>query len=137
VVVNLFTSIGYFKRFEDNLKVIKNAASALKPNGYFVIDFLNATKVISCLKPESIEEREDIRFYITKRIENNQVIKTIKFSADKKNYSFEERVTLLNKSMLLKFAELTELKLQNIFGNYNLEPFDEINSERLILVFKK
>jgi hypothetical protein len=44
---------------------------------------------------------------------------------------------LLNKSMLLKFAELTELKLQNIFGNYNLEPFDEINSERLILVFKK
>jgi 2-polyprenyl-3-methyl-5-hydroxy-6-metoxy-1,4-benzoquinol methylase len=137
VVVNLFTSIGYFKRFEDNLKVIKNAASALKPNGYFVIDFLNATKVISCLKPESIEEREDIRFYITKRIENNQVIKTIKFVADKKNYSFEERVTLLNKSMLLKFAELTELKLQNIFGNYNLEPFDEINSERLILVFKK
>lgn len=137
VVVNLFTSMGYFKQFEDNLKVIKNAASALKPNGYFVIDFLNAAKVIACLKPESIEEREGVSFYISKKIENNQVLKTIKFAADQKNYCFEERVTLLNKAMLMNFAELAELKLQNAFGNYKLEPFDEVSSDRLILVFKK
>lgn len=137
VVVNLFTSLGYFKRLEDNLKVIKNATSALKPNGYFVIDFLNATKVVSCLKPESVEERRDVRFYITKKVENNQVVKTIKFAADQKNYCFEERVTLLNKRMLMNFTESVGLKVQSIFGNYNLEPFDEVHSDRLILVLKK
>ncbi len=137
VVVNLFTSLGYFKHFEDNLKVIQNAASALKPNGYFVIDFLNAVKVIACLKSEAIVEREGVSFYISKKIEHNQILKTIKFAADQKNYCFEERVTLLNKTMLMNFAELAGLKFQNAFGNYNLEPFDEVSSDRLILVFKK
>src|SRR5699024_3406489 len=39
-VFNLFTSFGYFENPDDNLKVIQNIKTSLKPNGYGVIDFM-------------------------------------------------------------------------------------------------
>lgn len=137
VVVNLFTSLGYFEKLNDNLKVFKNAATSLKSDGFFVVDFLNATKVIANLKPEAIEERPGVTFFIKKKIEGNFVYKTIKFVVNENNYCFEERVALLDKSILINYAEQAGLKLLNVFGSYNLEAFDENNSDRLILVFKK
>ncbi|PCH65390.1 MAG: hypothetical protein COC01_09740, partial [Bacteroidetes bacterium] len=48
-VVNLFTSFGYFEKDEENYLTISAAAKALKPNGYLVIDFMNAKKVMDNL----------------------------------------------------------------------------------------
>lgn len=137
VVVNLFTSIGYFKNFDDNFKVVKNAAVALKPGGFFVIDFFNVSKILANLKNTAIENREGIQFNINKSVENNQIVKTIQFIADNKNYQFQERVSLLTMEILESYGVKAGLKLERVFGSYNLEPFEEKNSDRLILVFKK
>ena len=76
-VFNLFTSIGYFENFNDNFSVFKNVAKALKPNGVFVVDFLNSENISNSIKTSYQEKREDIIFKIEKKIDNNSIIKHI------------------------------------------------------------
>jgi SAM-dependent methyltransferase len=136
-VVNLFTSIGYFEEYTDNFLVFENVNKALKPEGIFVVDFFNATKVKQTMKPEYIEQRGDITFNIRKNIENNHIVKKINFEHHGKKFSFEETVSLLYKSDFEKFAAEHDFKTENCFGDYELNPFNENVSERLILIFRK
>ncbi|WP_317898783.1 class I SAM-dependent methyltransferase [Aurantibacillus circumpalustris] len=136
-VFNLFTSIGYFKDVNDNSEVFKNAELALKKDGVFVIDFFNSNKVISSFKSEYHEQRGEIAFEIKKKIENNAIIKHIEFNENGKNFYFEETVSLLQKTDFENFAKESGLKLEKCYGNYQLDPFDEKTSDRLILIFKK
>ncbi len=135
--VNLFTSIGYFKKYSDNEKVFKNVYAALKPNGLFVIDFFNAEKVKASLKPEYTEQRGDITFKINKEIINKVIHKKINFEHKGKEHNFEETVTLLEKEDFEGFARKAGLTLKDCFGDYALNKFDKNNSDRLILIFKK
>lgn len=136
-VVNLFTSIGYFEDYKDNFKVFSNVHSALKPGGIFVVDFFNSEKVKNKIVPKATVQREDTVFYITKEIKNNVIQKTIKFEADSQDHTYIETVSLLSLKDFEMFAKKSNLKLQNVFGNYSLEPFNADESERLILIFKK
>ena len=136
-VFNLFTSIGYFENFNDNFSVFKNVAKALKPNGVFVVDFLNSENISNSIKTSYQEKREDIIFKIEKKIENNSIIKHIEFSDGDKDFYFEESVSLLKKEDFENFAISAGLKIVNMFGNYKLDPFEPKTSERLIILFKK
>jgi SAM-dependent methyltransferase len=136
-VFNLFTSIGYFDNELDNYKVFENVYQALKPNGVFVIDFLNGYKVSSCLVSNDVIIRDKTEFKISKKIENNRVIKRIEFEADGKLNYFEEKVFLYDLNMFKKFADKCGFKLVETFGDYSLNTFDEYSSDRLIMIFKK
>lgn len=136
-VFNLFTSIGYFKNFNDNVLVFKNVEQALKLNGYFVVDFFNANKVCTSIQPNYTEKRGDIVFCIHKQIIDNTINKRIEFTVNGKNYFFEETVSLLTKLNFETFANLSNLKLVTTFGSYDLDDFNTDTSDRLILIFKK
>jgi SAM-dependent methyltransferase len=136
-VLNLFTSIGYFKNFNDNFMVFKNVSQALKPGGYFVIDFFNSEKVEDNFHDNYTEKRGAIDFHIRKKIENNTILKSIDFTHEHKSYHFEEYVSLLKKADFENFASKAGLQLFRVSGNYQLEGFDPQSSDRLILIFKK
>ena len=136
-VFNLFTSIGYFENRQDNYTVFKHVHAALKKGGYFVIDFFNANKVVAAMKSHYCEERGDITFHITKKIVNQTIVKRIEFKEGDQHKHFEETVSLLRKEDFEKFATDSGFHLEHCFGNYELEAFDEENSERLILIFRK
>ena len=42
LILNLFTSLGYFETDEENISVLKKAYDLLEVDGYFVIDFFNS-----------------------------------------------------------------------------------------------
>lgn len=136
-VMNLFTSLGYFENAKDNLTVFKNVQHSLKPGGIFVVDFFNSQKVEKNLVKNKIENRGDIQFHISKKIENNCIIKEIKFHHNDKDYCFEESVSLLKKEDFEDFADKSGLNLIQTFGDYSLNAYDPEHSERLILIFKK
>ncbi len=136
-VTNLFTSIGYFKNYNDNYKVFESVHQSLKPNGLFVIDFFNAECIKQQLTHTATLERGELTFHITKRIENNTIIKTISFSDKGKDYYFEEFVSLLDLEAFKALAKASSFTLKHTFGNYQLEQFDVNKSDRLILVFQK
>jgi SAM-dependent methyltransferase len=136
-VTNLFTSIGYFKNDNDNVKVFQNVYHALKPGGLLVVDFFNAAWVKSIMVPEATVERPNMTFHIRKRIEDKAIIKNIQFEEEGKHFVFEERVSLLDTTDFDRYATLAGLKRIHTFGDYALNAFDSKTSERLILVFQK
>lgn len=137
VVLNMFTSLGYFSDECDNEKVFKNVDAALKPGGLFLIDFFNSQKVLSSFRNQYTEKRGDITFQITKQVHNKRINKHIEFNCGNKDYFFEEQVSLLGLEDFESFAKSTNLKLEKVYGNYHFEPFEPTQSERLIVIFRK
>ncbi len=136
-VFNLFTSFGYFERRQDDLNVFNSVQKALKPKGLFVFDYLNSEYVKQIIKEKDTITRDGMSFSITKKIENNTVIKNINFTDKGKLFHFEERVKLFDESYFCGLANDCGLTILNTFGNYHLENFDLKTSPRLILVLQK
>jgi SAM-dependent methyltransferase len=136
-VLNLFTSFGYFRRKEENLNVVKNMAATVKPGGTIIIDFLNAGLLRHQGKVKENKTVGNIFFEITKEINSGRILKHIRVNDDGKIHDFEERVSLLGPEEFEAFFKACNLKVVNIFGEYDLSPFSEKNSNRLIYEVKK
>lgn len=133
---NFFTSFGYFNREEEDLKTLTNVALGLKPGGHFVLDFFNANYVAQRLEGHQHRVIEGIRFDLNKRIEGQHVVKTIRFADGHKNYYFEERVRLFQRSDFKRLFKAAGMQIVTTYGDYNLQPFDWRESPRLILTAK-
>ncbi|MBC7862070.1 MAG: class I SAM-dependent methyltransferase [Bacteroidia bacterium] len=136
-VLNIFTSLGYFENDRDDERVFQSAFQSCKSGGYVVVDFLNAIKVLNHLVPEEKKTESGIEFNIKRKLENNSFKKEISFFADGQDWNFEESVKAYKKEDLLRMAIKAGFSGQEFFGNYNLDTFDEINSDRLILILRK
>ena len=134
-VFNLFTSFGYFDKAEDNLRTIKAIKTELKPNGFAVIDFLNAEYVKRNLVPSETKTIDNITFHIHRSIVEGYIIKRICFQHENEDFSFEERVKAITLSEFKDCFNQADVKLLNCFGDYQLNEYKEETSERLILIF--
>lgn len=136
VVFNLFTSFGYFDSNAENQKVISAVSQMLNNNGIFVIDFLNARRVIDNLVPTEQVVRGDIIFNIRREISEGKVIKHIDFSDERKDFHFTEEVQLLDLPDF-QFLLSQQFNILHTFGDYSLKNFDLNSSPRLILIAQK
>lgn len=136
LVLNLFTSFGYFKSHAENLDVLKAAHSVLKPGGRFVLDFLNSTKALKELVRHETKELENIHFNIRRTKEDGIIVKRIEVNHNPK-LQFEERVQALSLQDLLRLFEQAGLKPLATYGSYDFKPFDEETSSRLIVIAEK
>jgi 2-polyprenyl-3-methyl-5-hydroxy-6-metoxy-1,4-benzoquinol methylase len=136
VVLNLFTSFGYFENIEENKKVLESIHKQLKKGGKLIVDFMNSKKVINQLIPSETKTIEEINFTITKEYTNSIIKKEIQFEADKKQHCFQEKVQALSIDDFIKISDKL-FSIVAIFGNYELGKFDETTSDRLIIEFQK
>jgi SAM-dependent methyltransferase len=137
LVVNLFTSFGYFHSKEDDLKMLQGVFDGLKPEGRFVIDFMNAKKVIRDLVFDEEKEIDGVQFKISRKVENGIIIKAIEVSDGLISQQFSEEVDGL---MLPDFEDRFDeigFKIEDVFGDYDLNKFDEDTSDRLIMIVSK
>ncbi|WP_299247130.1 class I SAM-dependent methyltransferase [uncultured Lacinutrix sp.] len=135
-VFNLFTSFGYFENEEDNLNTIKAIKANLNETGFGVIDFLNSDFIIDNLVPENTKTVDGIDFLQKRRVENGYIIKDISFTADGKDYEFQERVRAFTLADFEALFEKAGVYLLDVFGDYKLNKFHKKTSQRLILIFK-
>ena len=136
-VLNLFTSFGYFERKHHNQMAVNAAAAALKPDGILVIDFFNTQCIIEQLVPFQQKIIDNLKFEISKTIENGFIIKTIKVTDDNIEKFFYEKVQALTVADFESYLAHANLKIIDLFGDYNLSVFDAKKSERLIIIAKK
>lgn len=136
-VFNLFTSFGYFKTDEEDQKVFTSVSEILNENGIFVLDFMNSEFIKHHLIPHSKVIKSDIEFTIKKRIENQHIIKEISFQDKGQDFKFEENVKLHGLNSIENFAKNVGLERIKLWGDYQLNDFDEKISTRCINVFKK
>lgn len=131
---NLFTSFGYFVREQDNIDAICAISKSLKQKGVFVMDFMNTKKIVANLVAEEIKTVQHIDFNIKKKIIDNFLVKEITFTDKGKFYKFTEQVKTIYLDDFLNYFKAANLKIIATFGDYNLNAFDENNSDRLILI---
>jgi cyclopropane fatty-acyl-phospholipid synthase-like methyltransferase len=137
VVTNLFTSFGYFEENADEQKAINAMVSNLKSEGVLIIDFMNVKKVIANLVASEQKTIDGITFDIIRKIEAGYIIKDIQITDGAIKQHFQEKVKAITLANYSEFITNVELKIIDIFGNYKLEDFNAITSDRLILICKK
>lgn len=135
-VFNLFTSFGYFVDDKEDIAVLKNIKEGLNSNGVFVLDFLNASKVKRNIIENEVKVVEGIEFKIQREIKNGFILKHISFKTEGKEHYFTERVKYLDETKLKNFFKCVDFSIKHVFGDYNLNTFDNQTSDRLILVAK-
>ena len=134
VILNLFTSFGYFEDDEDDIAVLKNFKNGLKPNGVSVIDFLNVDFVKANLVEQETKTIDGINFHISRKIEDGFIIKQISFVANNEDHCYFEKVKYINLEKFTFYLQNAGLKIKHIFGDYQLSNFDVKTSKRLIFV---
>jgi SAM-dependent methyltransferase len=129
IVMNIFSSFGYFEKDSDNFKVFENVSSSLKKNGYFVFDFLNESYLKKSLVPFTEEIYEGETIIQKRKIENGFVYKDIIIG--KSHYN--ERIRLYSLNEIKTALRNANLKAEKIFGDYFGSEFNKLNSKRLII----
>ena len=134
VVLNLFTSFGYFENDMDDILVLKNIHKGLHKNGLLVLDFLNVVNVEKKLVKKEVKIVDEITFNLQREIKDGFILKHITFTDKGVNHSFSERVKYLTLKKFESYFFEAGLKINHIFGDYHLTKFNPVTSERLIFV---
>jgi len=125
LILNLFTSFGYFESKDDNLLVLRSVRQMLKPGGTFILDYLNPAPLLKKLVTEETRIVQDVRFKITRRIEENRIIKLIDIQDDDNTFTFQEKVDLLTREDFTALFQAADLKPVLVWGDYSGNPYTE------------
>ena len=137
IAMNLFTSFGYFETEKDHVNALKSFRKGLRDDGTLVIDYFNTQKIIKNLTNQEIKTLEGIEFHLHKFVSDGKIIKHINFEHKGKTHAFEERVQAFTLEDFERMFAKSGLKIKHTFGSYGLDAYDEVKSDRLILVCGK
>ena len=136
LILNLFTSFGYYEKDDDNISVINSIKSNLNSKGQAVIDFFNIDYVLDNLIKYEEKTVDQTKFVINRYLENNLLIKDITIDSNNKQYKFQEKVKAYRVKDFLTMFKECDLEFKEKFGDYNLNSFNKNSSPRLIMVFE-
>lgn len=137
MIVNLFTSFGYFDSDKENIGVIQKAIRLLEPGGYFVLDFLNKNYVEKNLIKYSEEPVENGLLIQERSILENRVTKKITIRKNNHEEFYSESVRLFTSEELLNIFKRRGLAIKKTFGDFHGNKFDKENSPRIIIIAEK
>lgn len=138
-VFNFFTSFGFFNTQTEHRNAIHMMASALKKEGILVMDYLNAVATAANLVPTEEKQVDGTHYQIERWMNERYIFKKITIQ-DKDLFqplSFTEQVARFSKEDLCAMLKEQGLEIVEVFGNYQLEAFEETTSQRLIIVAKQ
>ncbi len=137
VVLNLFTSFGYYPLDEDNARVVVAAAQNLKPGGQLVLDFMNTPRVLRQLVNEETQVRHGITFQINRTVVEGMIVKDIRFDDNGQHYAFQEKVKVLEQADFERYFAKAGLRVEAVYGDYHFAPYAPQTSERMIFVGRR
>jgi SAM-dependent methyltransferase len=132
LVVNLFTSFGYFESDAENELVLQEVARVLKKRGRFVLDFLNASQVRDTLVKREEQTLGGRRVAIDRRISDDGRFVFKKMDLVDEDRHFVERVRLFSASELERLLINAGFSVQERFGDYDGNEFTA-ESPRVLL----
>lgn len=136
-IFNLFTSFGYFDTISENEKVVQSMHEMLVENGFLIIDFMNAQKVIDTLIRNESKTIDGITFELERFFDSSHIFKEIRFEDKGKKFHFTERVQALKREDFEQLLTANKFEILNTFGDFSLSDFDSAESDRLIILAKK
>ena len=137
LVLNLFTSIGYFDTDEENFELFRKAYNFLKPGGYFVLDYFNRKYLEKNLIPSSVETINGTVINQNRSIQGDRVIKEIVIGKNGNTKKYFESVRMFSFNELQTELENTGFKIISTFGDLDGKPFVLESSPRVIIIASK
>lgn len=134
LIINLFTSFGYFDTYEENFHFIKSSKKTINENGYFVFDYFNKYELLNNLVPETIKEKNGKIYFEKRFISQNRIIKEISIIGNGGNNSYVESVGLYSPDEIISSFKNFGYFIKNIYGDYKGNNFNKEISERLIII---
>ncbi|MBN1292086.1 MAG: class I SAM-dependent methyltransferase [Candidatus Latescibacteria bacterium] len=133
VVLNLFTSFGYFTD-EENKELIVTIARVLKPGGRYLIDYLNPKQVIENLVEVSSRNKEGMKITEKRHYDRTtgRIEKTIFLQWDENSQTFHESVRLYEPEEMRAMIRNAGLGNTTMLGSVDGEPYSP-TSQRMIL----
>ncbi len=137
---NFFTSFGYFHTGREHDNAVRTIAQSLKPKGMLVIDYLNVhyneENIIH------IEEQliDGIKFHIARWHDEAHFYKRIQIEDPNSHYLkhlFTEKVEKFSLGDFTDMLAYQGLMVEEVFGNYRLEPYHIRKAPRMIIMAKK
>lgn len=140
VVINLFTSFGYFDADAENAGVIHEIARALRPGGWFALDHINRPHLESALTRNSVRDlatgarvSESRRFDAVAR----RIRKDVSWrDPDGSVTHWSESVRIYEPDELTRVLTDAGFAPPQIFGDYDAAPLTAA-SPRMILVARR
>lgn len=136
-IFNLFTSFGYFDDEAENDKVLQGVNTMLRPSGLFVFDYLNLEHTVSTLVEHELREIDGIHFEIKRKFDGKYIRKEISVEDQGHRLEFEEKVRGFHFAEMKNKMLNVHLKPIAVFGDFELNEYDEHTSERMIIICKK
>ncbi len=137
LIINLFTSFGYFESDEENFVLFNVAYNQLMENGYFVFDYFNPRYIKNNLVPETEEDLGISKVVQQRKIEGNRVVKKITINKNGSEKHYHESVRMYEINELKSEFEKTGFTIQKIFGDFHGKEFDLETSPRIIIIARK
>jgi SAM-dependent methyltransferase len=141
MVLNFFTSFGYFDTTRENENALRTFVQCLKLGGTLVLDYLNSNFVQHYLVQYEVKIIQGIEFIIHREMDKEKKVflKNIKINDQLKLFqaSFTECVTAYTRQDFEEMFARHGLAINEIFGDYHFNQYDENDSPRLILIANK
>jgi SAM-dependent methyltransferase len=136
---NFFTSFGYFQTEREHYNAIRTIAQSLKPNGVFVMDYLNVHYAEDHLVHRFDKEIDGVNYFITKWFDETHFYKKIIVEDDQlqEPLQYTEKVAKFSFGDFNDMFSFHQLQVQEVFGDYHLGAYDVRKSPRLIIIARK
>jgi SAM-dependent methyltransferase len=136
LILNLFTSFGYFDDDSENQLVFNEFNSALKPGAHFVFDYFNAGFVRRTLVPHQRDQVSGIEVEQNRTIENGRVQKKITLRKANSEDTYFESVKMYSRNEIEQMMTSAGLTPIHVFGDYDGSAWFE-DAPRLIIIGQK
>jgi SAM-dependent methyltransferase len=138
-VFNFFTSFGYFDGLAEHLTVIGNMTRALKTGGTLVLDYVNVRDAERRLTPNEVKTIDGTMYQLTRWSDADHFYKRIAIDDGRGGapLDYVERVAKFSLQDFRHMFAVYGLRIDDVYGDYRLGPYDVGASPRLILVAKK
>lgn len=136
---NFFTSFGYFRTRREHDDTIRTIANGLKPNGIFVIDYLNVHYSEDHLVYNEQKKLNGTNYEIHRWHDDTHFHKKIVINDPllHQPVNYTEKVSKFSFGDLNDMLSYQGLQVQEVFGDYKLGNYDVRTKPRLIIIAKK
>jgi len=140
VALNLFTAMGYFSDDYQDEQFFTGVYRALKPEGMFVVDYLNRDRIVRNFRPNDQRELPDGSIVLTNReydpLTGRMHDKRITMKDQKEVRRVESSIRFYGAHELINLAAKVGFKLWATYGDFDQSPLT-MDSKRVILIFQR
>ncbi|MBM3264906.1 MAG: class I SAM-dependent methyltransferase [candidate division Zixibacteria bacterium] len=141
LVVNFFTSFGYFATDTENARVLHAIARSLRPGGRFLMDYLNRSSVLRTLVAHDIKSLDGLRIEQCRWVSGDpdrpgdpvRINKRVTIEDAQGRRDCEESVRMFTLTELETLLNAAGLVISRTFGDFDGRPAAD-DAPRLILI---